>query len=686
MFPFSCAKLSSFRLPALRCCALTALIVSLIAPSFILAEEYEWRLVNPIPQPTCPNHPHPDCYWYGEGPLSNPFQQNQPTYLIKQVISTFDRDTNRWVFDLTVGDNPAFPGNVIPESFWMVINHGPMPWNPGRASMFYVDASAPGAPVLSAYAYNATHELFDRSWLDGSNAAGTQPPDTICTSLNTTSCGNWVNSASVEDLPSGDRRFVFDVDASPILNHIPLYGIGADGWHRPAPGTEPRIFDENIGVWLHIGLGRTYTYNQEGFISGVTEGPAAGYYDADWLLTNRRPECVTNVTTTTLRPNESTTFTITGSDIGSGVPPTAVITGDLPPIACSQSTSGTETTEVSCSLTGPLVSSPTSYSVNVQFTDSEGADVTCGTSLTVVNTAPSCQLEVQATNPSQIACEGQVTTVDIAVSTSDPDMDPVMRNPVLTCNPMGSSLATQNPSLYIASVEAPGLGQQTSCSLVLEVSDGFSSSSCQASFSIDPCELDCLGTPNGSAQLDSCGVCNGTNQCLDCLGTPFGTASIDRCGVCEGNGESCLECIPVNNTGSQASLDGSALILKNLAVSGAGKVRMVSKDRRRARLFAEKITIAANSAYQRAWNAIWTVPSIGEQCTNSFCVTVSSIEGLVEYDVAVADLNNIVNAVTKRLVRLGAKAKTRRIQKRQSVANQSVAEEKALLITTFSSC
>ena len=59
-------------------------------------------------------------------------------------------------------------------------------------------------------------------------------------------------------------------------------------------------------------------------------------------------------------------------------------------------------------------------------------------------------------------------------------------------------------------------------------------------------ELDCSGTCGGTAQLDECGVCLGsgiTEGACDCEGNVFdcdgvcgGTAELDECGVCEGDG------------------------------------------------------------------------------------------------------------------------------------------------------
>jgi len=90
----------------------------------------------------------------------------------------------------------------------------------------------------------------------------------------------------------------------------------------------------------------------------------------------------------------------------------------------------------------------------------------------------------------------------------------------------------------------------------------------------DACEYDCDGVPDGTAiwdecaecvpiddtscvwgcdgewkndgnhlLFDDCDVCGGNNSiCSDCLGTPNGVAELDICGVCDGDGSSCYGC------------------------------------------------------------------------------------------------------------------------------------------------
>lgn len=43
-------------------------------------------------------------------------------------------------------------------------------------------------------------------------------------------------------------------------------------------------------------------------------------------------------------------------------------------------------------------------------------------------------------------------------------------------------------------------------------------------------------------QIDACGDCDGTLDCLDCRGIVLGTSLRDECGVCDGDGRSCAPC------------------------------------------------------------------------------------------------------------------------------------------------
>lgn len=66
--------------------------------------------------------------------------------------------------------------------------------------------------------------------------------------------------------------------------------------------------------------------------------------------------------------------------------------------------------------------------------------------------------------------------------------------------------------------------------------------------------VDCTGVPNGSNELDQCGVCKGDGQsCIDCAGTVDGTEVYDACGVCGGNNDTCCDC--TGEPGGSATYD-----------------------------------------------------------------------------------------------------------------------------------
>ena len=74
-----------------------------------------------------------------------------------------------------------------------------------------------------------------------------------------------------------------------------------------------------------------------------------------------------------------------------------------------------------------------------------------------------------------------------------------------------------------------------------------------------PVTIDCNGDQNGSASIDSCGICSGGNtgktpnaSCKDCNGVVNGSASVDACGVCSGGNtgvtpDACVDCAGVVN-------------------------------------------------------------------------------------------------------------------------------------------
>ena len=83
-------------------------------------------------------------------------------------------------------------------------------------------------------------------------------------------------------------------------------------------------------------------------------------------------------------------------------------------------------------------------------------------------------------------------------------------------------------------------------------------------------EVDCTGTPNGTAQIDECGEClqptnpNFNQSCIDCTGAPNGTAQIDECGEClqptnPNFNQACIDCAGAPNGIAQIDECGECL-------------------------------------------------------------------------------------------------------------------------------
>lgn len=638
-----------------------ALLSPCLYPPTAEAQTRDWLLTDPPTQPHCPTFPDPNCIWYGQGPFSAPTVQVEPNALINRLYTRYDASSKRWNFEITMVDNPALAGQSIPNSFWMVINHGPMPYYVGVASILYFDATSPGTPILTVYGYNAAHELFDRSWADGNGeVAGDQAPDQICSSLAPGSCGNWVKSlTSSVDAVTGARTFSFEVDATPILSHAPLYH-SAGTWHSPGPGAEPLIFGAQLGIWLHMGASRTYNY-LNGFISEVAEGatpsfdPVAIYYDREFIATNQPPMCVSNLAASTLRPGQTVTWNVIASDPDGAI---ASVTGDSTPagaITCTNENLPNGTARRACSYTAP--SAPHSGGTSVHnrsvFVDNRGTSVNCSDDLTVVNIPPTCTLSVAPgqVSPSQgssIACEGASTTVDLISTVSDSDPDVIQRNYNITCDNGTVSLSSNEPP--VASVTGPALGVATACTVTLQVSDGFDTASCNAAFSVAPCALDCARTPLGTRVIDRCGVCGGTNACLDCRGAAFGTTSVDRCGVCGGDGQSCLGCTTISIFKQLAAVDSRALQAKSYILNALNSLRRIEQHSRASAKFARSVKRQAEAIYTVGWTQTWSISANILTCTNSlFCSNLSTDTRIADLRQSFAALENLYGLVVKRI-------------------------------------
>lgn len=168
------------------------------------------------------------------------------------------------------------------NGYWLAVSPGPNPkGHAGELALFYFDASS-STPALLAYAYNGVNG--GNSYLDGSPAAGTQAPDFI---LSSKTSNHWINQLSVVNGPSNTRKMIFDIDATQIQNHVPLY---------PGPGGPSEwtgaSFAERFGIWFHPLKGLQTSYNANGSLKTLHKS-AEGWLDGQNLETVPEPMTMT---------------------------------------------------------------------------------------------------------------------------------------------------------------------------------------------------------------------------------------------------------------------------------------------------------------------------------------------------------------------------------------------------------
>lgn len=190
--------------------------------------------------------------------------------VFESVTSTFNTVTKRLEYSVTFS-------NQVTKGFTIALNSGPNPkGHAGELALLYVDARNHANVVLTAYAYNGKNAID--SFRDGDGvAAGNQPADVIKDSL---ARASWVNSASVVDA-GGKRTISFDIDATDIIGHSPLYPDAVDPWTGIG-------FANKVGIWMHPFRQFDISYSPAGSITNiVTSGE--GWFDATNLATVPTP-------------------------------------------------------------------------------------------------------------------------------------------------------------------------------------------------------------------------------------------------------------------------------------------------------------------------------------------------------------------------------------------------------------
>lgn len=521
----------------------------------------------------------------------------------------FNSVTNTFVWTATF--EPC--NGILPNGFWLVINNGPNPkGHSGELAIIYFDGFNPNDPKMTLYAYNGKNSAD--SYKDGlKRIPGNQAPDRILSSLVS---NDWIYEKSITNHPDGTRTLHFSIDASRVINHIPVYPHPEDPWYGMG-------MDDLIGYWFHpfSGGGAFYcTPNDQnavcqneapgqdstGFLR-VIEWAHHGWYDKGNLETNQYPMCVTRVVgsrpqtydnlnsdsdaadralaairentkndgmpsveddgrrCTEVEIGEDVEVRFTGSDPDnshlkfrySGLPDGAVMV-DSNGTPIRNGAVLDVPAETSMLWTPGAEASGTNSRIQVIYQDAGRAASRCGVRLCVPeNNPPICNIQMTTTNPQ---CGGYESYVEFNGSTSyDPEGRPLLFDWSTTCtNSFGyEETIIHRPQLGGARLvlTQPGNGVNVSCEMKLTISDGYFRSSCSLPVNVQGCQLDCAGIPNGTSTVDQCGVCNGYNACLDCEGTPFGNKVVDQCGVCGGS-NACVDCKGQPNGGATVDACG----------------------------------------------------------------------------------------------------------------------------------
>ena len=184
---------------------------------------------------------------------------------IKEIDTTFNKDTNEFSFELVIRD----PSGKQSDGFTLALNGGPNPkGHAAEMALFYFDASGSGEPIVTVYSYNGQNTKT--SYYDGSPASGTQAPDKITSSL--LSDSPFTSITETIDA-NGNRVFSFTMDATVIQNHNPAYGDASE-WTGVS-------FAEQIGMWMHPAAALDTEYGSDGYLTKWDYGKG-GWYDVSY--------------------------------------------------------------------------------------------------------------------------------------------------------------------------------------------------------------------------------------------------------------------------------------------------------------------------------------------------------------------------------------------------------------------
>ena len=182
------------------------------------------------------------------------YARNDAGGTVEALSATFSPITRRLVFDASLSGATA-GGPLITSGFWLVLDNGPNPkHHPGELAIFYFDATTPASPVLTIYAYNGADA--STSWSDGDPIAPGDQPSDLIKGIYESSYINVLLAENTTVAGQPRRHLRFDIDASSIMSHVPLYPA-ASPWFGSG-------FDLALGLWFHPAAGFTGAYESSG--------------------------------------------------------------------------------------------------------------------------------------------------------------------------------------------------------------------------------------------------------------------------------------------------------------------------------------------------------------------------------------------------------------------------------------
>jgi hypothetical protein len=143
---------------------------------------------------------------------------------------------------------------------------------------------------------------------------------------------------------------------------------------------------------------------------------------------------------------------------------------------------------------------------------------------------------------------------------------------------------------------------------------------------------------------------SGPLGCLDCSGTPSGTKQLDSCGVCGGDGLSCVSCTITDQSAKLFALDGNSLqISKDIkAIAKIAKSCKPSSKKKNAQV--STIQKQAQVLHVVAWEATWLNPTTQQSCqgasVTAVCVTTSFAQPIAKYQSTLLELQSLADSAS----------------------------------------